>query len=63
MQVEKSKIEIMKKNNEKLNNSNMIDKITYNHNRMMLNGIGNGTKIEIIGGLKMESYDIIESTH
>lgn len=39
MQVEKSKIEVMKSNNEKLNSSNMINKKTYNHNRMMLNGI------------------------
>ena len=39
MQVEKNKIEIMKNNNEKLNNLGMINKTTYNHNRMMLNGI------------------------
>ena len=39
VQVEKSKIEIMKKNNEKLNNLGMINKTTYNHNRMLLNGI------------------------
>ena len=29
----------MKENNEKLKNSNMINKKTYNHNRMILNGI------------------------
>ena len=39
MQVEKGKIEIMKINNEKLKRSGMINKKTYNHNRMMLNGI------------------------
>ncbi len=39
MQVEKSKIEIIKGNNEKLNNSNMINKTAYNYNRMLLNGI------------------------
>ena len=38
-QVEKNKIEIMKSNNEKLNSSGMINKKTYNHNRMLLNGI------------------------
>ena len=39
MQVEKSKIEMIKGNNEKLNNLGMINKKTYNHNRMLLNGI------------------------
>ena len=39
MQIEKSKIEEMKSNNEKLKESGMINKKTYNHNRMMLNGI------------------------
>ena len=39
MQVEKSKIEIIKRNNEKLKGSGMINKTTYNHNRMILNGI------------------------
>ena len=39
MQVEKNKIELIKNNNEKLNNLGMINKTTYNHNRMMLNGI------------------------
>ena len=39
MQVEKSKIELIKKNNEKLKGSGMINKKTYNHNRMLLNGI------------------------
>ena len=39
MQVEKKQIEIMKSNNEKLNNLGMINKTTYNYNRMMLNGI------------------------
>ena len=39
MKIEKSKIEMIKSNNEKLNNLGMINKKTYNHNRMMLNGI------------------------
>ena len=39
IQIEKSKIEMIKGNNEKLNNLGMINKTTYNHNRMMLNGI------------------------
>ena len=39
MQIEKNKIEMIKGNNEKLNNLGMINKTTYNHNRMMLNGI------------------------
>lgn len=37
MKVEK--IKVMKGNNEKLNNLGMINKTTYNHNRMLLNGI------------------------
>ena len=39
MKIEKSKIETMKSNNEKLKGSGMINKKTYNHNRMLLNGI------------------------
>ena len=36
---EKNKIELIKRNNEKLKGSGMINKTTYNHNRMLLNGI------------------------
>ena len=52
MKIEKNKIEMIKGNNEKLKDSNMINKKTYNHNRMMLNGI------EAVQKLKSDALEV-----